>query len=144
MNSLKYIIKSLLAIAVIITISGCETTKTAADNNAEEAVTLRKGMTVIEIKDSMGDPIEIIPTNILEGRGEAWLYKKTITTTSQVASHTVESEYTSPITGAVTIVYDPVLELQSTKHKFLTTLYVLDGQLIGWKQTSNTSNSIGN
>lgn len=123
-------------------LTGCETTETS--NSADDAVTLRKGMTLDQIKEAMGEPIEIIPTNIVDGRGEAWIYKKIITTTSQIASHTIESLYTDPITGAVTTIEDPVMELQSTKHNFRTTLYVLDGQLIGWKQSKNKSNSIGN
>lgn len=133
----KYIILTIIALA--FSLFGCETTT----QTEEEAVTLTKGMTTDEIVAAMGDPIEIIPTNIYQGRGEAWTFKKIITTTSQTASHTIEIPYIDPITQERKIINEPVLEMHATKHRFLTTLYVLDGKLIGWKQTKNTNNSIG-
>ncbi len=126
--------------AFVFLLYGCETTSISQDKD----VTLSKGMTTGQIVTELGDPLKVIPVNIVEGRGDAWIYEKIITTTSQIASHTIDIEYVDPITSVRRIIKEPVHELQSTKHKFLTTLYVLDGKLIGWKQTSTTNNSINN
>lgn len=126
-------------LSIMLLFSACETS-----TNSSPAVTLTKGMSIEQINMEMGEPMEVVPTDIYKGKGEAWIYKKIRTTTSQTASHTIDVLYIDPITGEEKIIKQPVAELQSTKHKFLTTLYVLDGKLIGWKQSTTTSNSIGN
>ena len=140
MNSLLAMVFSLVATLLV---GGCNTTgsSTTQSRSTKEPIILRKGMSSSEVREVLGDPLSVSSKVGAEGTLETWTYEETQEFTRQVQADVREVPYTNPITRETTTIEEPVIKIKTDRITLTTELFILQGELIGWKESTQESSS---
>lgn len=142
-NIPKRTMKTLWAPVLICCLSvlwiGCETTSTTAGGGKNEQIFLRKGMSKEEVKELLGEPLQVARTEGNNKTLETWTYEETKHYTRQVQADTREVPYVNPITREEGFRTEAVTTVKTDRFTLVTELFFLDGVLNGWKESTRES-----
>ncbi|MCB1121514.1 MAG: hypothetical protein KJT03_08195 [Verrucomicrobiae bacterium] len=116
---------------------GCETTTAGGRKN--EQIYLRKGMSAAEVKELLGEPLKVVRTEGQNKVLETWTYEDTKEIQRQVQAGTREVPYTNPITRETTTITEAITTIKTDRITLVTDLFIIDGILTGWKETTHES-----
>lgn len=142
---MKTLYPFIASLAIVLFLGACETTTSSSQSKADaDDITLSKGMSVDEVRNVMGEPLSIKKEKMPEGILETWVYEKTRHLTTQDASGTREVPYVDAITRESRTRIETVLRMKTVQFTLTTNLFIFNGYLRGWKQSTSESSNYDN
>lgn len=100
-----------------------------------EPIVLKKGMSAEDVILLLGEPTAKRPMEPLDLNLEVWTYqRKMISSLKMVQTGEKEVPYVNPISGESTVIYEPILNPETTEIHETTELMFGDGHLVAWKR----------
>lgn len=132
-----------LALGMSLLLGGCNTpgSSSAQSRADKEPIILRKGMSAEEVINTLGEPLSVSKKVGAEGTLETWTYEDSREFTRQVQADTRDVPYTNPITRETTTIAEVVTKIKIDRVTLTTELFILEGKLIGWKESTKESSS---
>jgi hypothetical protein len=104
-------------------------------------LSLFKGMTVDQLRTTLGAPDEVRPMRATVQAGDVWTYQRTRTDVNLVAGRVENVPYIDPATGIERTVENPVYSQESRAVHEELRLLVFDGKLLEWRILRHTDRS---